>query len=75
MRRVQSFASGENIADNLKSFAKQRNDIFGSTEEEESQLLAEHRQQKSRDEENQRVIWDGSASTASAQVRYDRHCH
>jgi len=44
------FAAGGSIADSLRQFAKQRGDIFGSTEEEEQMLLEENEGRRKRTE-------------------------
>lgn len=66
------YAAGVSIADSLKSFAKRRGDIFGSTEEEERMLLEEREGRKRRAEDANRVIWDGhQASAAATQMAKD----
>ena len=57
-------AAGDQIAQSLSAFARQRNDIFGSTEEEEAALLEEQRLAKNKaDDEHGRIIWDGHGSS------------
>eukprot|EP01041_Mallomonas_annulata_P009053 gene9053-18751_t len=57
------YAAGSSIASSLQNFAKQRGDIFGSTEQEEAMLLEEREGRKRRDAN--RVIWDGHKATAA----------
>jgi len=61
---TKHLAAGEQIADSLSAFARQRNDIFGSTEDEETALLEEARVAKARaDDDHGRIIWDGHGSS------------
>ncbi|KAJ8599334.1 hypothetical protein CTAYLR_005322 [Chrysophaeum taylorii] len=61
---TNSLAAGEQIAHSLSAFARQRNDIFGSTEDEQAALLDENRLVKSKpDDEHGRIIWDGHGSS------------
>mmetsp|Transcript_15520 Transcript_15520/g.19864 ORF Transcript_15520/g.19864 Transcript_15520/m.19864 type:complete len:792 (+) Transcript_15520:60-2435(+) len=57
-------AAGDAIAANLKMMSRKRGDIFGTAEEEATQLMEEAKRRKQRDEDN-RVIWDGHSSSAA----------
>ncbi|EKU22568.1 splicing factor 3A subunit 1 [Nannochloropsis gaditana CCMP526] len=58
-RKESALAEGGDIAANVRSFAKKRTDIFGTSEEEERQILADQERFRARQEENQRMIWQG----------------
>ena len=58
---TRHLAQGEQIASSLSAFAKQRNDIFGSTEDEEAALL-EKDAAKAQGGDG-RIIWDGHGSS------------
>eukprot|EP00607_Mallomonas_marina_P004114 CAMPEP_0182424134 /NCGR_PEP_ID=MMETSP1167-20130531/10289_1 /TAXON_ID=2988 /ORGANISM="Mallomonas Sp, Strain CCMP3275" /LENGTH=340 /DNA_ID=CAMNT_0024603697 /DNA_START=362 /DNA_END=1381 /DNA_ORIENTATION=- len=60
------YAAGSSIASNLQIFAKQRGDIFGSSEEEEAMLLEEREGVRRRAEDANKIIWDGYHSTAAS---------
>lgn len=66
----ETMAAGSGIASALKSFAKQRGDIFGSTEEEEEEALRARSQATGGPAKDEgRLVWDGtSASAASVQT-------
>jgi splicing factor 3A subunit 1 len=57
-----TLAEGNSIASALQSFAKQRGDIFGSTEEEEEAILRERAFEQSKDD---KLVWDGTSASAS----------
>lgn len=59
-----SLAAGDQIAHSLSAFARQRNDIFGSAEDEQAALLDESRIATNKpDDEHGRIIWDGHGSS------------
>ena len=72
----ETLAEGSNIAAALSSFAKQRGDIFGSTEEEEDALLRDRAKALAPAAASAsagaggRLVWDGtSASVAGIQTQ------
>jgi len=63
----ETLAEGDQIAQSLQSFAKQRGDIFGSAEDEEQQVIQELGQkQKGQEELGSRIIWDGHSASVHA---------
>jgi len=63
----ETLAAGEQIAQSLQSFAKQRGDIFGSTEEEEEALKRDMAKKAAAAPlEGRRVIWDGHSASVHA---------
>jgi len=67
-----NIAAGSSIADNLKSFANRRVDIFGSTEEEELALLKDARDAQKNAEERQAIIWEGRNAKADTDGTQDK---
>lgn len=64
-KKESALAEGADIAANVRSFAKKRTDIFGTTEEQERQILAGQEQFRVRQEENQRMIWQGGPAAGA----------
>ena len=62
----ETLAAGSSIASALQSFAKQRGDIFGSTEEEEEAILRERAKVTGTARDEGRLVWDGTAASAPA---------
>ncbi len=65
-KKATALAAGADIAANVANFAKKRTDIFGTAEDQERAIYEEQERFRQRQEENQRVIWDGSVASASA---------
>lgn len=60
----ETMAVGGSIASALQSFAKQRGDIFGSTEEEEESILREKAIEMGQ-EKDDKLVWDGTSASAA----------